>query len=438
MLFRSTWTNQPPQLVDIDRGHPLGKDVAFACLPTGSAPSLAGSVALGNGPRGKHWLFPNAPSTTATVNFGAAAAVDVLSQSPGWAMVVFNPGDSAQWSGAANFIANKSDANVTTGWTLYHSSVGVVTLKLVNASANKSVVTTSGAITSRKWCVLIYDHGGSTTAADGSRIFVDGVDRTSSSGTGTGAHPTDAAWPLQLGLGPYGAVNSSVGQFALAAFGRKRLSAQEIAALTANPWQIFAPTSRKIWVPGVAGSSHTLVGANSTQTNTSGTGAISQTHVLAGAASTQANTSGTGTVASGTASITPAAGTSTTSALTGSATAAASLTQASGVSTSSTLAATGIAVASITQAAGTSTAATIAATGIAPATITTAAGASLASILVGSAAIGDAFTVPSRARIGTSPAIDPRIGSSAAVRPCHRIGLGTAINPHRRIGAKTP
>jgi len=283
VLLRNTRTSQPPQLVEIDRANPLGKDIAFACLPTGSAPALAGSVALGNGPRGKHWLFPNATSTTATVNFGAAAAVDVLSQSPGWAMFVFNPGDSAQWSGSANFIANKSDANVTTGWTLYHSYFGVVTLKFVNASANKSVVTTSGAITSQKWCVLIYDHGGSTTAADGSRIFVDGVDRTSSSGTGSGAHPTDAALPLQLGLGPYGAVNSSVGQFALAAFGRKRLSAQEIAALTANPWQIFAPTSRKIWVPAIAGGGYTLTAASGSYTLSGQSATITKTRIVSAA-----------------------------------------------------------------------------------------------------------------------------------------------------------
>lgn len=43
-------------------------------------------------------------------------------------------------------------------------------------------------------------------------------------------------------------------------------------------------------------SAHTLTGANSSQANTSGTGAVTQVHILTGAGSSQANTSGTGAV----------------------------------------------------------------------------------------------------------------------------------------------
>jgi hypothetical protein len=48
--------------------------------------------------------------------------------------------------------------------------------------------------------------------------------------------------------------------------------------------------------PVSSGSEITLVGANSTQANTSGTGAITQTHVLTGTNSAQDNTSGTGSI----------------------------------------------------------------------------------------------------------------------------------------------
>lgn len=49
--------------------------------------------------------------------------------------------------------------------------------------------------------------------------------------------------------------------------------------------------------PVSSGGEITLVGANSTQANTSGTGAITQTHVLIGTNSAQDNTSGTGSIA---------------------------------------------------------------------------------------------------------------------------------------------
>jgi len=48
--------------------------------------------------------------------------------------------------------------------------------------------------------------------------------------------------------------------------------------------------------PVSSGGEITLVGANSTQANTSGTGAITQTHVLTGTNSAQDNTSGTGSI----------------------------------------------------------------------------------------------------------------------------------------------
>lgn len=48
--------------------------------------------------------------------------------------------------------------------------------------------------------------------------------------------------------------------------------------------------------PVSSGGEITLVGANSTQANTSGTGAITQTHVLIGTNSAQDNTSGTGSI----------------------------------------------------------------------------------------------------------------------------------------------
>lgn len=250
-LFRATRTSQPQQSVELNGFFAT----TFAINPALGIGAKTG-VARTAGTKGLQFEFPTAASTSNTVDFGNAAAIDVFSGQPGWGLFLFNPGNSANWSGSTNYIANKSDANITTGWTLSHTTAGLVTLKHVNASSNKSVTSVSAALQSDKWVVLIYDHGGSTTQSDGSRFFIDGIDVTAGSGTGIGSHPTDSNLPLRLGLGAYGGTYSSVGKFALAAFGRKRLSNAEIKSLSDNPWQIFQPTNRAIY-PEAAGGGGT-------------------------------------------------------------------------------------------------------------------------------------------------------------------------------------
>ena len=73
----------------------------------------------------------------------------------------------------------------------------------------------------------------------------------------------------------------------------------EVKSYFDTPAQIYAATPRSLWIPGTVsgGSSHTLTGANSTQSSTSGTGGITQAHLLTGASCSQSATSGTGAIA---------------------------------------------------------------------------------------------------------------------------------------------
>jgi hypothetical protein len=76
------------------------------------------------------------------------------------------------------------------------------------------------------------------------RCYVDGVDVGGSSGHGAisqassiyGVTLFDASWHY-----------TSIGILYLAGVCSKAFSAQEIAQLSANPWQLFAP--RQIWIP---------------------------------------------------------------------------------------------------------------------------------------------------------------------------------------------
>jgi len=70
----------------------------------------------------------------------------------------------------------------------------------------------------------------------------------------------------------------------------RAFSASEVWSLYANPWQILKAPSRRLWATASSGgTTHDLVGANADQSNTAGTGAISQAHALSGQLSAQEN-----------------------------------------------------------------------------------------------------------------------------------------------------
>lgn len=86
-------------------------------------------------------------------------------------------------------------------------------------------------------------------------------------------------------------------RLALLAIFRSEFSQQELRELSANPWQLFKPTERRLWVPVSAGGAISVTGQSVTQATQSTAGAISQTHLLTGAPCTQANQSGSASVA---------------------------------------------------------------------------------------------------------------------------------------------
>jgi hypothetical protein len=82
------------------------------------------------------------------------------------------------------------------------------------------------------------------------RCYVDGVDVGGSSGHGAISQdgPSNG-----VTLFDYVYRSTSIGILYLAGVCSKAFSAQEIAQLSANPWQLFAP--RQIWIPATAAAS---------------------------------------------------------------------------------------------------------------------------------------------------------------------------------------
>lgn len=66
--------------------------------------------------------------------------------------------------------------------------------------------------------------------------------------------------------------------------------------LSKDPWSVVDTDPMLLLFGSAAGGTHTLTGANCSQSATSGTGAVTQAHVLTGSATSQSSTSGTGAI----------------------------------------------------------------------------------------------------------------------------------------------
>ena len=158
----------------------------------------------------------------------------------------------------------------------------------------------------------------------------------------------------------------------------------ELRELSLNPWQLFTPVARSIWVPVAAGGDSTITQADGTSTAGSlgGSATAATTPTQASGTSTAASIAASATAA---AAVTQADGASTASTLGGSAVNAAVITQADAATTASTLTGAGLTAgaSSITSAAGTSAESTLAGSSVAASDVSAAGGVSTGETLTG-------------------------------------------------------
>lgn len=158
----------------------------------------------------------------------------------------------------------------------------------------------------------------------------------------------------------------------------------ELRELSLNPWQLFTPVARSIWVPVAAGGDSTITQADGTSTASSlgGSATAATTPAAADGTSTAASIAASATAA---AAVTQADGASTAITLGGSAVNAAVITQADAATTASTLTGAGLTAgaSSITAAAGTSAESTLAGSSVAASDVSAAGGVSTGETLTG-------------------------------------------------------
>ena len=165
----------------------------------------------------------------------------------------------------------------------------------------------------------------------------------------------------------------------------------ELRELSLNPWQLFTPVARSIWVPVAAGGDSTITQADGTSTASSlgGSATAATTPAAADGTSTAASITASATAAAG---VTQADGASTAATLVGVASTGSTITQADGSTVASVLAGSATSSAAATQADGVSTVGTLAGSATAASVLSSADGSSSTSTAAGSATSAAALT----------------------------------------------
>lgn len=264
IIQRVPWTVQPQVPVGLDVGNPLTRDIVAISTPnllTGSV--LSGPIAQTVRPRGRSFFGSMCFEVGATYSLSNPHTAFTLFRTEGTvnALSVHTAHSTAGqnlWLGQGN------------GAEIYVQGGG-----LVNA----------GTYTLNRDYSIAGVYSGATIYA-----YVDGVQ------TATGSNSTSGSGKLilmALGAGSF----PTLGSIALSVAWARALTSAELAAVHANPWQLFAPLPRRIWAPASAGG----VSGTLAKTNANDTSAATGTTTVTG---TLAKTNGSDTsAASGTTTI---------------------------------------------------------------------------------------------------------------------------------------
>jgi hypothetical protein len=310
IILPTVWNRQPTGPLDIDQGNPLTEGIIFVShggvsgydpitrtFPT----TVNASVTQGGvGPSGKAEVF-------ATSGYREYAHADSLIFANGYSVLsVARPTSLAAQSGLAAKWDTPSGVNVPMSFFVRAS--GELALWRNVAGTNNGTygtTTTDGGttgtsvISTNRDFVASVDMG--STAHNAANLYVDGYRRFSGWTFGPSGSDVALSEPAgsKFGVGvSNGGANSWQGNIYLTICWNRRLTSKEHALLHANPWQIFQPTARRIFLNTVAGSGVTGTLARTNANDTSA--ASGTTTVLGTLAKTNANdtsaASGTTTV----------------------------------------------------------------------------------------------------------------------------------------------
>lgn len=314
--LRTPWTSQPRTAVGIDRSNPITRGLVFALNAANRRDSISGATAVLSG-----------------TSYQAVGLAGIPHKSP-----------TTQVPGAFTYTVNIASAFDCTTIVVFRSvtaqaaSVGVPTLNfnsaepvLFSSTGSQSVFsTTNNASTTITTLSAgrVYVLAG-VKRGNSQEQYVNGVKVTTNV---TGNRAVGAITTVSVGR-PSGGNNLENAEYYEVLHFNRALSPHEVAVLSANPWQVFAPLERRIWAPA-AGGGTTITGTIGTAVAAGFTGTVNANRTIAGALGT-ATASGLQGVVNANRTIPGALGTAVASGLAGNVNANRTIAGALGTATAS-------------------------------------------------------------------------------------------------------
>lgn len=255
LLSRATRTAQPQGPVGVDWGNPLTRGLCF--LVSG----LDGSLDLVSGTRATSAKSKSvtakgvgvaATSGSSPLQWGHAPIVGSTGSGTGdVTLMAFSDTASAGSAGATLIGQMMSGSPFSQVQLMVNfsgqagvSTNGVATIEAYSGAARGYADTDSSGVDGLMHCYAGIKYGSGTAH----KIFIDGVSKTAATGS-SGNFGIAASSRIAVGGEAYSTSRSVIASIPFAAAWNRALSDAEIKSISNNPWQIFAPQQRNIWVP---------------------------------------------------------------------------------------------------------------------------------------------------------------------------------------------
>lgn len=268
LLQRGPLAQQPQYPAPVDTSTPLARGLVGAFHPAAGNGSPVSGAYLNVAGAGRGF------ATSSASQYWSASSNAIVSSSPTWTILTVLTGTpTAAGSGGMAFYCERPNGTQivklgfgdAAGTTAADFVVRDLSSNIVFLRSSANVQTNTGPR------VLV----GVRRASNDHRLFVNGL--LSGSDTSTNVNGAFGASASVIGNDLQDTTSYLNGaSVPLVLLWNRALSDAEIAAVSANPWQIFKAPRPRLWLAAASSSSAVLVGANSTQANS---GEIGRAHV---------------------------------------------------------------------------------------------------------------------------------------------------------------
>lgn len=251
---RRVRTEQPQEPTQVDGSNPLSRALAFVYTPTGglSNPVNGDTLSVLNGPISQAVTKDGVAldlvkASTQGVSLGNGAAYDPNGGPfSACAIVTLNAvTTSANGVLLSRYVSGSTSFNLDTGGNYNGNQARFY----INAGGN--LIQGGSLNAGQRYCIV-----GTLDGSGNAALYIDGVSVATAGGWAT-QNATTAQ--TVIGRREYVTGEEPVGgQIPYAAMWLRSLSADEVASISANPWQLFAP--RRILLPFTAANADNLLG----------------------------------------------------------------------------------------------------------------------------------------------------------------------------------